>query len=215
MCSIILTLQAEEGLVFALEQRSTSSTSYTLPTTAELSNVVWRSTDLCNLAILCVLLALVGCGGGSPSAPTPQIPNVAGNYAGTTTVTFPELAASVSCPTTTTVTQSGSTVNIAPLVLGGECGNLSLPVGQETIDNTGNIQGENSGTFDEPSCGRYTFTPRQGERTRPPGAPITGHAIPRGTAEGSGGFFGRDLRLSMSATSTTCLNMNLTITLTR
>jgi hypothetical protein len=143
-----------------------------------------------NLAILCVLLALVGCGGGSPSAPTPQIPNVVGNYAGTTTVGMPELGASVTCPTTTTVTQSGATVNIAPLVLGGECGNVSVPIGQQTIDNTGNIQGQNSGTFDDPSCGRYTYT-------------------------GSGGFFGRDLRLSMNATSTTCYNMNLTITLTR
>ena len=121
----------------------------------------------------------------------------------------------VSCPTTTAVAQSGTTVTFANLVLGGECDNTSIALSTDAIDNTGALQGQNSGTFDEPSCGRYTFTPGQGERTRPPGAPITGHAIPRGTAEGSGGFFGRDLRLSMSATSTTCLNMNLTITLTR
>jgi hypothetical protein len=74
--------------------------------------------------------------------------------------------------------------------LKGDCGNVSVPVGRDTIDSTGNIQSLNSGTFNDPSCGSYTYT-------------------------GSGGFFGRDLRLSMSATSTTCYNMNLTMTLTR
>jgi hypothetical protein len=135
------------------------------------------------------VLMLSACG-GSPSAPTPQIPSVVGNYTGNTVLTLPELGQSVTCPTTTSVTQSGTTVNIAPLVLSGECGNLSLPLGQATIDNTGAIQGQSSGTYDEPSCGRYNYT-------------------------SSGGFFGRDLRLAVNATSSTCYNINMTITLSR
>ena len=142
------------------------------------------------LISLVLLLPLVACGGGNPSAPTPQIPNVVGNYSGTTVFTYPELAAQVTCSTTTSVTQSGSTVNVAPLLLGGQCGNLSIPIGQQTIDNTGAFQGQSTGTFDEPSCGRYS-------------------------ASASGGFFGRDLRISMIATSATCLNLNATINLTR
>jgi hypothetical protein len=143
--------------------------------------------------VLCALLLLVGCGGGNPSAPTPKIPNVVGIYSGTTTVTLPELHASVTCPTTTSVTQSGTTVNIAPLELGGQCDNFPLrrqPVGQVTIDNTGNIQGQATGTYDAASCGRYQYF-------------------------ASGGFFGRELRLSLNATSSTCSNINMTLTLSR
>jgi hypothetical protein len=142
------------------------------------------------LPLVLLLLPLVACGGGSPSAPTPQTPNVVGNYSGSTVISAPELGGQITCPTTTTVTQSGTTVTIAPLVLGGECDNISIPLEQVTIDNTGAIQGQNSGTFDEPSCGRYTYT-------------------------GSGGFFGRELRLSLNATSSTCPNFNLTMTLSR
>jgi len=138
-----------------------------------------------------VAISVWGCGGGgSAAAPTPQIPNVVGNYSGSTTMTFPEAGQSVTCPTTTSATQSGSTVSLAPLVLGGACENVSIPLGQLTIDNTGAIQGQNSGTFDEPTCGRYTYV-------------------------GSGGFFGRTLQLSVNATSSTCLNINMTITLSR
>jgi hypothetical protein len=52
------------------------------------------------------LIALVGCGGSNPSAPTPQIPNVAGSYSGTTTLAFSELGQSITYPTTTSGTQS-------------------------------------------------------------------------------------------------------------
>lgn len=136
-------------------------------------------------------LLVTGCGGGSPTSPDgAQYPSVAGNYSGTTTVVFPELNQSVSCSTTTSVTQSGASINMAPLVLGGACGNVSIPVGAGTIDTLGALQGSTSGTYDEPSCGRYSWT-------------------------GSGGFFGRELRMSIVATSTTCLNFNMTINLTR
>lgn len=144
---------------------------------------------------LLVALAILSgaCGSkGNPAAPPPPpaFPTVAGTYTGTTTMTFPELGRSLTCLTTTVVTQSGASVNIAPLVLGGQCGNLSIPIGQETIDGTGAIQTPNTESFTEPSCGVYTVV-------------------------GSGGFFGRELRFSVSATSATCYNFNMTVTLTR
>jgi hypothetical protein len=96
----------------------------------------------------------------------------------------------VTCPTTTSVTQSGSRISIAPLQLMGLCGALSLPLGDSIIGPTGSL-GSESGTHFEPSCGgtyNYSF---------------------------SGGFFGRDLRMSLSATSSVCFNMNMTVNLTR
>ena len=151
------------------------------------------------LVFSCVLAtSLVACGGGSSpnnpsSPPQPQYPNVAGSYSGTTTIVLPELGASarVSCPTTTTVTQSGANVNIAPLVLRGDCGSLSVPMGAQTIDTTGSLGAASNFTYDDPSCGgRYT-------------------------ASASGGFFGRELRIAINAVSSVCYNLNMTINLTR
>jgi hypothetical protein len=130
----------------------------------------------------------VACGKDNVTGPSSGVPNVAGNYSGTTTMVLPELSRTVSCPTTTTVTQSGSTISIAPLQLGVACDNMSIPLGQATIDATGSL-GQESGTFSE-TCGTYNYT-------------------------ASGGFFGRDLRLSFNATSQTCWNMNMTINLSR
>lgn len=142
------------------------------------------------LAVAVYVLS-TACGSSSPTAPTPQTPNVVGGYTGTVTVNLPEVPTSRTCPANTNVTQSGSTVTIAPIVLGGTCNNLSIPVGQATIDTTGAITGPNTGTFFEPNCGgNYTYT-------------------------ASGGFFGRELRLSMTGTSGTCLNFNFTAVLTR
>lgn len=143
----------------------------------------------------CVVLALVACvtsacgGDDAGTAPTPSIPNVTGNYSGTTTVVLPELGTQASCPTSTTVTQTGSTVNFAPMQLGGQCQGLSIPLGQASIDATGALPSE-SGNYREPSCGVYSYS-------------------------ASGGFFGRELRWSGLYTSATCYNMNITITLTR
>lgn len=143
------------------------------------------------LLALLLPLCFIACGGdgNNLTGPTSTIPNVAGNYAGTLSVSFPEVGRSASCRATTSVTQGGGgSINIAPIQLGGDCGLTSIPVGSATIDSTGSL-GSDSGTTRE-SCGLYTYN-------------------------SSGGFFGRDLRLSIFYVSTTCLNMNITITLTR
>jgi hypothetical protein len=66
---------------------------------------------------------------------------------------------------------------------------VSIPVGSITIDATGSL-GSDTGTTASESCGTYTYT-------------------------GSGGFSGRELRISFVYTSRTCHNMNMTINLTR
>lgn len=132
------------------------------------------------------------CSSSSPSSPTPSIPQVAGTYTGQVTITLPEVGQSRTCPANTSVTQSGSNVNIAPIIFTGSCGNLSVPMGPTTIDATGALAGSGlDGVFTEPSCGG------------------TYHYV------GSGGFFGRELRLTLSATSGLCYNFNFTAVLTR
>src|SRR5215510_6090326 len=140
------------------------------------------------MVCLAVALLTAGCGDNG-TGPSSQIPNVAGSYSGTTSFVFPDLGISGSCPTSTAVTQNGATINIAPIVLGGQCGNLSLPVGQTTIDATGSLVQE-SGTTTDPSCGVYNYTI-------------------------SGGFFGKELRISTMLRSSGCPNMSMTISLTR
>lgn len=142
-----------------------------------------------SVAVYLVSGFLVACGSSAPTAPTPTIPIVAGSYAGTVTIVFPEIPRTLTCPATTAVTQAGSSISIAPIALSGVCGAVSIPAGPATIDATGNL-GVASGSYFEPSCsGSYTY------------------AI-------SGGFFGRDFRFSMTATSAICLNYTVTATLT-
>ena len=141
------------------------------------------------------ITAACGDGNSSPTAPSPMqptFPQVSGNYAGTISFTFPELGQSVSCPSTTVVTQAGNSVSIAPILLGGECAELigSLPLGTVTITKNGSFDEAGSVSFTEPSCGVYTGI-------------------------GSGGFFGRELRFSLTATSSTCYNFTVTTVLSR
>ena len=143
---------------------------------------------------LCITAAC-GDGNSSPTAPSPMqptFPQVSGNYAGTISFTFPELGRSLSCPATTVVTQAGNSVSIAPILLGGGCAEIigSLPVGTVTITQNGSFEEDESESFTDPSCGVYTVT-------------------------GSGGFFGRELRFSLTATSSTCYNFTVTAVLSR
>jgi hypothetical protein len=159
----------------------------TLPKGEEMKN--WIAV----LAVLVVGLTTACGGGGGVSGPSaPSIPTVSGNYSGNVNVVLPEVPASMTCPATTSVTQSGNTINVAPIIMGGQCGGASIPLGQAHIDNTGAIDGgSGSGAYYDSSCGgTYNYT-------------------------ASGGFFGRDLRLTVNATSTTCLNINMTMVLTR
>lgn len=143
-----------------------------------------------SLLVLAIAVTTAGCGGSS-TGPSARIPSVNGSYSGTVTLAYPELQRSLTCPASTTVTQSGSTVNIAPILLGGQCGGLSIPIGQGSIDSTGALDGgSGSGTYTEASCGVYSYTV-------------------------SGGFFGREFRASATYTSRTCYNFNFTMTLTR
>lgn len=144
------------------------------------------------LALVLLVIATVSCGGGgtSLSGPSNTIPNVAGNYSGTATLAEPERSLSLTCPASTSVTQSGSTINVAPITIGAPC-NFTIPVGQGTIDATGAILGSNTGTVQDSSgCGFYNYT-------------------------GSGGFFGHDFRFSLVYTSTTCFNINFSVTTTK
>lgn len=140
-----------------------------------------------------VALFAAGCG-GSPTSPggsqSGQYPAVAGSYSGTTVLTFPELSETVSCPTTTAVTQSGAQLTIAPFVLSGDCGGVSVPLGAALIDRQGAFVAASSGSFNDPECGTYNYT-------------------------FSGGFFDRELRMSMRATSLVCYNFDLTISVFR
>ena len=96
-------------------------------------------------ALISVLFT-VACGsnGASLTGPSDQFPNVAGNYSGTTTVMYPELQYTFTCSTTTSVTQDGNRVSIAPLQLRGNGCIQSLPVGDSTIDRNGSL-GESTG----------------------------------------------------------------------
>jgi hypothetical protein len=96
----------------------------------------------------------------------------------------------MTCTASTTVTQSGATINVAPIVLGAACAGLEVPVGQVLIDDEGTIPATVSGTFTNPDCGMYTYTV-------------------------SGGFDGQALELSAVLTSPTCMDATLTVVVNR
>ena len=90
---------------------------------------------------------------------------------------------SMSCPGSTVITQSGSTITLTPFIAGGACDGMSVPVGFRSIDSNGAVPDE-TGSFNEPTCGIYNYF-------------------------ASGSFSGRELLFSVTATSTTCWNMNI------
>lgn len=142
--------------------------------------------------VVALLLIVSACGGSSPTAPpAPTYPAVAGNYSGSVTFSYPELGQTVTCPATTSVTQTGANISVAPIILTGACGGLSIPFGNASIDLNGSMGSVPNYTYFEPSCGgNYTVS-------------------------ASGGFFGRQMQLSLSAVSSVCFNINVTAALTR
>lgn len=133
-----------------------------------------------------ILGALMACGGGNsssgiPLAPTPSFPAVAGAYSGSATFSYPTLSASFTCGASTTVTQSGEEVSIAPVTLGGSgaCANLgSIPIGSGTIDATGSMGSASQNNVYLAQCNGYY----------------------NGAA--GGGFYGDQLRFSATFTPT-------------
>jgi hypothetical protein len=157
----------------------------------------------CLAAVLGMLLSACGSSSSNnsnPAAPSaPSYPMVAGNYSGSITITYQLLAASLNCPATTTITQSGANVSIAPLAMTGPCTNVfpSLPMGDMTINTSGSLGSATVNNISVASCnGSYN-------------------------AAASGGFFGSSLQFSLAYTAASggCVNQvgNFTIagTLTR
>jgi hypothetical protein len=127
--------------------------------------------------IAVLALCTVACGSNSsPAAPTAAgPPNVAGNYSGTVTFSYPTLGQTLTCPTQTSVTQNGSTVTISPLVFSGSCANLgSLPVGDNPLSTTGSLGTVTVNNLFVSACNGFY------------------------NVSGSGGFFGSTLQFSFS-----------------
>lgn len=143
------------------------------------------------IAVLAATLLIAACGGNNDSltGPSARLPQVAGSYAGTVTIFYPELGRTLTCPATTQVNQTGAAIVFAPIILTGPCGTISLPLGDADIDANGSI-GTETGTVNNPSCGVYQYT-------------------------ASGGFFGRQFQFSGSFNSSSCINFNITGTLSR
>jgi hypothetical protein len=145
------------------------------------------------IGVGCFIASTVACGGKGTSltGPSNSTPNVAGPYSGSMTISYPEINQTVTCPASTSITQSGAEVSIAPVQLGGQCaasGSPTLPVGNMTIDNAGSF----GSTYQTVTSGSCTWQ-----------------------ANASGGFFGRTLQASMQYVSTRCINMNIAFNLSR
>ncbi|HZT76418.1 MAG TPA: hypothetical protein VFA27_07160 [Vicinamibacterales bacterium] len=127
--------------------------------------------------VLSVVLISSSCGSSSdsPVAPTPTTPNVSGNYSGTITITYQLIGRSITCPASTIVTQSGSTVTLSPLTISGACpsiGIASLPGGDFNITNTGSLGSQSQNNIYMALCNGYY------------------------NASASGGFFGSTLQFT-------------------
>lgn len=138
----------------------------------------------------CLLCLGINACSDKPAAPTPVYPSVAGTYTGT--ATFLTTAGNVTCASNTAVSQAGRSVNLAAIQLGPECGVGTIPGGQFTISTTGALEIGSTTVFDNGCEGTYAVT-------------------------GSGGFFDREFRLTLTYTSSTprCILRSFTTTMTR
>ncbi len=119
----------------------------------------------------------LGCGGGG-TGPSDQIPAVAGDYSGTSTIEETGVP-SQTCPATISVTQRNEVVVFTPLIERGPCGDRQVDQGEWKIDQTGTLNSRAPVTGVHPRCGAMTGSTR-------------------------GGFSGRELRLITTASSSTC-----------
>jgi hypothetical protein len=121
-----------------------------------------RRTALLSAVLSLVTAFVAGCGSSDSVAPTPTYPNVAGKYSGSITITYQLVGQSITCPATTTVTQSGPNVTLAPLSVAGVCPSLGLssfPAGDFLITNTGSLGTQSANNIPMASCnGTYNAT---------------------------------------------------------
>lgn len=114
------------------------------------------------LVILVLGVGLSACSrDASPSAPSSPYPSVAGTYSGTVTIGLTAFATSLTCPATTTVTQSDATVTFTPLTMSGNCAVAfpSLPLGSFAVSSSGSLGSASQNGIFVPSCnGNYNAT---------------------------------------------------------
>jgi hypothetical protein len=95
-----------------------------------------------------------------PAQPS-TIPNVAGNYTGTTNIVIPQLLFNFTCPATPSVTQTGANVTLSPVPMSGACANNfpTRPGSSFTIDTTGSLGPATENGIPFAACnGTYTAT---------------------------------------------------------
>lgn len=138
------------------------------------------------MSLLCIVF--VACGSSNDVTGPSRVPSVAGNYAGVVTAASPEHGESLQCPATTSVTQSGNSVTVGAIRFGEPCDAVDFEVGTTIIDANGALPTART-TFTE-SCGIYTVTV-------------------------SGGFSNQELRIVGTYLSDTCLDLTVTIALSR
>jgi hypothetical protein len=115
------------------------------------------------LSVLAISLCMAACSdsSSSPAAPSSPYPRVAGNYTGSVTFSYSSLASSLTCPATTTVTQTDATVTFAPLTIAGSCGTTfpSFPLGSFTLSTDGSLGSSSQNGIFVASCnGVYNAT---------------------------------------------------------
>ena len=132
--------------------------------------------------------------GGSPTAPTSRIPDIAGTYTGSLAFTSSlgsQFTTNVSARVT--VVQAGSRVTLTgSLTVGGQ--SVEIPAVTGTVNATGfftRTSGSLIDSIEDPTCGRVT------------------------DAGGSVTFSGRTVRIVDNATTQFCGNLQLSGTLTR